>query len=53
MNDKAFLQWIHDRLVMVHHENEFVDFLWRLRAIIDATSPDQMSFQPITPTQPA
>lgn len=38
MNDKVFLQWIHDRINKVYGESEHVDFLWRLRAIISVTS---------------
>lgn len=34
MNNKEFLQWIHDRLEFVYHESHNVDFLIRLRDII-------------------
>jgi hypothetical protein len=34
MSDTEFLQWVHDRLVMVHGENVFVDYMHRLRRII-------------------
>lgn len=37
MKDKEFLQWIHDRLANVHDENPAVDYMWKLRAIIEAT----------------
>ena len=35
MNDKEHLQWIHDRIVNVYGENENVDFLIKMREIID------------------
>jgi hypothetical protein len=33
--DKEHLQWIHDRIVEVYGESENVDFLIRMRKIID------------------
>ena len=33
--DKEHLQWIHDRIVEVYGENENIDFLHRMRKIID------------------
>lgn len=39
MNDKEFLQWIHDRLEHMHKENPFYDYMWRLRAVIKNTAP--------------
>ena len=33
--DKAHLQWIHDRIVNVYGENENVDFLIKMREIIN------------------
>ena len=35
MSDTEHLQWIHDRIVNVYGENENVDFLIRLRTIIN------------------
>jgi hypothetical protein len=32
--DAGFLQWIHDRMRFVHSENENVDYMHKLRAII-------------------
>lgn len=46
--DSAFLTWIHDRLINIHHENPNVDYLHRLRAIIAATPDDQAT--PNTPS---
>jgi hypothetical protein len=34
MNDKEHLKWIHDRIVNVYGESENVDFLIRMREII-------------------
>jgi len=43
MKDKEFLQWIHDRLQCVHGESEHVDYMHKLRAVIGATDPDQLT----------
>ena len=37
MDDKQFLQWIYDRLIYVHDENELYAYMHRLKAIIDAS----------------
>lgn len=34
MSDTEFLQWLHDRLKNVHGENPNVDYMIRLREII-------------------
>lgn len=34
MKDSEFLQWIHDRIINVYKESSNVDFLYRLREII-------------------
>jgi len=36
MKDKYFLMWIHDRLADTHNENLNVDYMHKLRAIIDS-----------------
>lgn len=41
MRDKSFLQWIHARLLTVHGENEMVDYMHKLRCIIEATPDTQ------------
>lgn len=43
MNDKQFLTWIHERLVHVHNENNCMDYMWKLRAIIQATPEEQVT----------
>jgi len=43
MNDKEFLQWIHDRLQHVHNESGLVDYMHKLRSIIAATDPEQLT----------
>jgi len=40
MKDKAFLQWVHDRLANVWDENTLTDYMRKLRAIIAATPDD-------------
>jgi hypothetical protein len=41
MSDKEFLQWIHDRLHHIHGESIHVDYMHKLRAVINATDEDQ------------
>ena len=43
MFDKEFLQWIHDRLVHVHKENINLDYMHKLRAVIEATEEIQLT----------
>ena len=43
MTDREMLIWIHQRLVKVHGEDPLVDYMHRLRAIIEATPPDRRS----------
>lgn len=43
MNDKQFLTWIHERLVHVHNEKNNMDYMWKLRAIIQATPDEQIT----------
>ncbi len=42
MNDKEFLQWIHDRLIEVHCENPNADFMYKLRLVIEETSEEPL-----------
>jgi hypothetical protein len=39
--DREFLTFIHDRLLNVHHENELLDYMHRLRAIIAKLPADR------------
>lgn len=41
MKDRDFLCWLHERLVVVHREDECLDYMHKLRAIIKATLKDQ------------
>lgn len=38
MNDKEFLQWIYNRMVNVHKEDVFFDYMQRFKKIIDNIS---------------
>ena len=35
MTDKEFLSWVHDRLHYQHHEDPKIDYMIRLRKIIN------------------
>ena len=35
MKDSEFLQFIHDRLMNVHGENELIDYMHRMRELIE------------------
>ena len=35
MSDKQFLRWIYDRLTNKHKEDVFLDYMQRLKAIVD------------------
>jgi hypothetical protein len=43
MRDKDFLIWLHDRLEFTHHESYNVDFMYKLRAIINSTPEDKIT----------
>jgi hypothetical protein len=45
MTDQQFLWWVHERLVYQHGNHELMDYMHRLRSIIDMTHPDR-----VTPT---
>lgn len=41
--DREFLIWLHERLVDVHGECELYGYMHKLRAIIAATPPNQVT----------
>lgn len=41
MKDSEFLQFIHDRLHFVHGEHDLLDYMWRLRKIIDKLKTEE------------
>jgi hypothetical protein len=43
MYDKDFLQWLYNRLHHEHGENKNVDYMRKLKSIIEATDPDQLT----------
>lgn len=43
MKDKEFLLWIHNRLVEVHGENPYFDYMHKLRAIINNTDHEKFT----------
>jgi len=43
MKDREFLMWIHDRLRDVHNEDENLDYMYKLRSIIDTIDADQIT----------
>ena len=45
MKDSEHLKWIHDRIVNKYNESENVDFLIRLRQIIDDLGKQEEQFE--------
>jgi len=43
MTERELLIWIHQRLVKVHGESPFFDYMHRLREVIARTSNAEMS----------
>lgn len=43
MTDREHLTWIHERLVLVHGESPYYDYMHRLRAVIKGLPPDKAS----------
>lgn len=43
MTDREFLIWLHQRLVKVHKESKYVDYMHFLRDIIYTTPKDRRS----------
>jgi len=43
MNDKEFLQWIHDRLEFHYGDKHNYDFMYKLRAIIRDYPEDKVT----------
>lgn len=43
MNDRNFLIWLHHRLTEVHGEHPCMDYMYKLRSIIDACDPDKIT----------
>lgn len=43
MEDKVFLQWIYDRLIYKYGEDCRIDYMHKLKSIIEATPPDRLT----------
>jgi len=41
MSDKEFLQWLYNRLLGVHGEIPYTDYMRKLKSIINATDSKQ------------
>ena len=41
MKDKQFLSWIYKRLEKVHNESSNIDYMLKLKSIIDKMDPDK------------
>ncbi len=41
MKDKLFLAWLHERLELRHGEDHDIDYMSKLRSIIQVIPPDQ------------
>lgn len=46
MTDREILIWIHERLVHVHGDSPYVDYMHALRDVIHGTSEDKVSRGP-------
>lgn len=53
MFDKEFLQWLYDRLHHIHGESVNVDYMHKLKSIIEATDPDKVTLSKVHYTQAA
>lgn len=40
MSDYEFLAWLYDRLTLVYHESPNMDFVQRLRKIVEGMAPE-------------
>ncbi len=47
MKDREFLIWLHERLVKVHCESKYVDYMHRLREVIHDMPKDKDSRGPV------
>lgn len=43
MRDRAFLEWLAQRLVNVYGESPDVDYVTKLQSIAEATDPDKVT----------
>lgn len=43
MEDREFLIWLHYRITEVYKERPGMDFMWKLRSIIEAIPKDQIT----------
>lgn len=43
MEDREFLIWLHYRITEVYKERPGMDFMWKLRSIIEAMPKDQIT----------
>ena len=48
MTDREILIWIHQRMVKVHGESQFVDYMHKLRDVIHGMPKDRKSSSNIT-----
>lgn len=43
MRDRIFLVWLHQRLLTIHKEPHEADYMGKLRSIIKAMDPEQVT----------
>jgi hypothetical protein len=43
MNDKAFLKWLYERLVHIHQEDPYTDYMTKFASIINAYPNDKLT----------
>ena len=42
MNDKEFLQWVYDRLINAYHVNPNLDWVRRLKSIVESLTDEDI-----------
>lgn len=50
MKDREFLMWVHERLELVYGDNPLMDYMYKLRSIINATPAEQETPNTVTCT---
>lgn len=41
MKDRDFLMWLYQRMINIYKEDPLIDYMWKLRSIINSTDKNQ------------